>query len=70
MAKVRKIKTPEEAIKAKCWECSNGNRLEVDECNILTCPLWPYRKGFDQKEFPMKKESKDLWETDIEIEEE
>ncbi len=31
------------AIRAKCRECSGGNRAEVERCPIRDCPLWPYR---------------------------
>jgi hypothetical protein len=31
------------AIRAKCLECSGGQRKEVKLCPIKSCPLWPYR---------------------------
>lgn len=33
------------AIKAKCHECSGGDRREVENCAIPSCPLYPYRAG-------------------------
>lgn len=67
--KTKKILTPEEAICAKCIECSGGVKAEVEFCCILDCPLWPYRNGLDKKEMPMSSESKDIWDKDIDIEE-
>lgn len=31
------------AIAAKCWDCTGHQRVEVANCGILTCPLWPHR---------------------------
>jgi hypothetical protein len=33
------------AIKAYCSDCSAGERSEVTNCIITTCPLYPFR-GF------------------------
>lgn len=33
------------AIRKKCVECCGGSRLEIDRCNMLNCPLHPYRHG-------------------------
>ena len=27
------------AIKAKCWECSHGQKEEIADCRVVTCPL-------------------------------
>lgn len=38
------------AIRAKCYDCSNWQREEVAECKVTTCPLHPWRpfqKGTD-----------------------
>jgi hypothetical protein len=35
------------AIRAKCLECSGGQRKEVKECPIKTCTLWPFRLSLD-----------------------
>lgn len=40
-----KLLTPIKAIRAKCMDCSCGDRKEVRECRIKTCSLWPYRLG-------------------------
>lgn len=37
--------TPMKAIRLKCLECCAGQRLEVRECLLKTCPLFPYRMG-------------------------
>jgi hypothetical protein len=31
------------AIRAKCAECSNLQRIEVEQCQVGGCPLWQYR---------------------------
>ena len=31
------------AIKAKCLDCCNWQRVEVANCPVETCPLFPYR---------------------------
>jgi len=31
------------ALKSKCLECSNLQRIEVAECQVEGCPLWQYR---------------------------
>ena len=37
--------TPVKAIRAKCIDCSCGDKKEVRLCPIEWCPLWPYRMG-------------------------
>lgn len=37
--------TPMKAIRAKCIDCSCGEKKEVRLCPIEWCPLWPYRMG-------------------------
>jgi hypothetical protein len=39
------IKTPMKAIRAKCMDCSNNQIVEVRECPVTNCPLYPYRMG-------------------------
>ena len=41
----QKTLTPVKAIRAKCIECSGGNRSEADRCQIKDCPLYAYRHG-------------------------
>ena len=41
--------TPMRAIRQKCLECSNGSNMEVRECPIKKCPLYPYRSGHRPK---------------------
>jgi len=31
------------ALKAKCQDCCNWQRKEVEHCAAADCPLWPYR---------------------------
>lgn len=33
------------AIRLKCLDCSNGSSLEVSECPVQRCPIYPYREG-------------------------
>lgn len=33
------------AIRAKCLDCSGGNRAEVEDCLVRRCPLYPFRLG-------------------------
>lgn len=39
------VRTPLKAIRAKCLDCSGGSVLEVRECPVKTCALFPYRMG-------------------------
>ncbi len=36
-------RTPEQAIRAFCLECSNHSKKEVELCAMPKCPLYPYR---------------------------
>ena len=38
-------RTPIQAIRAKCLDCSYGEPKEVRLCPVKNCPLWPYRMG-------------------------
>jgi hypothetical protein len=33
------------AIRAKCLDCSGGNRAEVADCLVRTCALYAFRGG-------------------------
>lgn len=33
------------AIKLKCLDCSTYNILEIKECPVKNCPLYPFRLG-------------------------
>jgi hypothetical protein len=33
------------AIRFKCIDCSGGSSVEVANCHITLCPLWPFRMG-------------------------
>ena len=52
------IKTPLKAIRAKCLDCSNGQIVEVRECVIPDCPLYPYRMGIRPKTAEKREEKK------------
>lgn len=45
LSPIRKHRTPIQAIRAKCMDCSCGQRKEVRLCTIPDCALWPYRMG-------------------------
>ena len=36
---------PLQAIRSKCLDCQNWQSNEVADCDVQTCPLWPYRMG-------------------------
>lgn len=44
-----KVLTPVKAIRAKCLDCSCGNKAEVRNCTIIDCSLYPYRLGHRPK---------------------
>ena len=31
------------AVNAKCQSCGGWKRVEVRDCTVVTCPLYPYR---------------------------
>ena len=33
------------AIRLACLECCCGSRLMVEECTVVKCPLWQFRRG-------------------------
>ena len=37
--------TPMKAIRKHCTECCGGNTNEVNKCEVVICPLWPFRKN-------------------------
>lgn len=43
--KLAAILTPIKSIRAKCKDCTNNQFLEIKECALKDCPLWPYRMG-------------------------
>jgi hypothetical protein len=47
MAFPKKFKTPLQAIRAKCLDCSGGDAAEVAECAVLNCPLYAFRTGLE-----------------------
>lgn len=36
-----------QAIRANCIECSGGSLVEVRECVITRCPVYPFRMATD-----------------------
>jgi hypothetical protein len=43
-----------QAIRGKCLDCSCYQPLEVRECPVSTCGLWPYRFGVDPHPSPTR----------------
>jgi hypothetical protein len=39
------IPSPLRAIRAKCLDCSGGNKAEVRRCVVTQCALYPFRLG-------------------------
>ena len=39
------IPAPLRAIRLKCMDCSCQQIVEVRECSVTSCALWPYRMG-------------------------
>jgi hypothetical protein len=37
--------TMQKAIRKHCVMCSGGSALEVKQCTVKMCYLWPYRNG-------------------------
>lgn len=48
---------PVKAIREKCIDCCCGSTLEVKECTVEQCPLFPYRLG--KNPFRQKREMTD-----------
>lgn len=53
------LKIGVKAIRAKCLDCCNGSRKEVDLCTCTTCPLWPIRYGSSSKAKEIVKEERE-----------
>jgi hypothetical protein len=39
------ITNPLKAIRANCIDCCGGHPGLVRECQLVGCPLWPFRMG-------------------------
>jgi hypothetical protein len=50
--------TPIKSIRAKCRECSGNQLAVIRKCQILNCPLYPYRMGKRPKEESVQIETK------------
>ena len=37
--------TPIKAMRKKCLDCTCGQNIEIRECPVIECPLYPYRMG-------------------------
>ena len=37
--------TPIKAISKKCLDCTCGQLVEIRECPVINCSLYPYRMG-------------------------
>ena len=42
---MKEITTPLQAIRKKCYECSNNQYWEIRGCLVTTCPLYEFRNG-------------------------
>ena len=42
---MNQILTPIKAMREKCKDCTGHQLLEIRECRIKICALWPYRMG-------------------------
>ena len=56
--------TRAKAIRLKCLDCCCGQRAEIRNCEIKTCPLWRFRMGKEEqdenfKPRPRKKEGQE-----------
>lgn len=45
---------PVKAIREKCLDCCCGSNIEVKLCNIVSCPIYPFR--FGKNPFRQKRE--------------
>ena len=48
------------ALKAKCLDCTNFQRAEIENCEIITCPIHPYKpygSNRTQKQARMEKKT-------------
>ncbi len=43
------IRDPLVAIRKKCLECSGGDKNEVATCELVECPLHPFRMGVSSR---------------------
>ena len=39
------VPTVRKVIRAKCLECCKGSVVEINNCPMVDCSLWPYRLG-------------------------
>lgn len=48
---IKDVKAPSmaRAIKEKCLDCCGDVRVEVRDCTMVNCPLFPYRFGKNPK---------------------
>ena len=37
--------TPMKAIRQKCYDCSCWNYIEIENCTVIDCALYPFRSG-------------------------
>lgn len=45
---------PVKAIREKCLDCCCGSTVEIKECTVETCPIYPFR--FGKNPFRQKRE--------------
>lgn len=53
-------------IRAKCFDCTAGQRVEIEACDIKTCALWPFRMGHATSLSGQRDEAEQLAKTYLE----
>jgi hypothetical protein len=46
--------TQRRAIRYQCLDCSGGVKADIKDCNVQTCPLFPFRPFQRKAEAPEK----------------
>lgn len=55
-----KVLTPLKAIRHKCLDCCAGQIVEVRECPVKDCALWPYRMGHRPNKKLLEEQNEDI----------
>jgi hypothetical protein len=54
--------TASKAIQKHCIDCIGGSAQDVPLCQILDCPLWPFRLGCGMSSRVYERRVKSAWE--------
>lgn len=54
--------TASKAIQKNCLDCIGGSAQDVPLCQILDCPLWPFRLGCGMSSKVYAQRVKSAWE--------